>query len=106
MKEIKEELKKLKEKARFDKKLGNYDDLVKKILSFEDALDGYKKIEEIEPNELVKDYERYEQYASLLNNVKELQYPSYLYEYIRCLAKSPYNLPTTLFNPEGAQDYN
>lgn len=105
MKEIKELLKILKEKARFDKslKVDSEDILRRKIISFEDSLEEYKKIEKIEPNGLVKDYERYEQYVSLLNNVKELQYPSYLYEYIRCLAKPPYNLPTTLFNPEGAQ---
>lgn len=100
LEKVRNSLKELKRKARLDGQLQDdtLESLYEKIRKLEDALDNIS--ETPRPSDL-EELERDRRQLAVIERIKGMQYPSYLYEFASTLTNPPFSLPTSLMEPEG-----
>jgi hypothetical protein len=100
LEKVRNSLKELKRRARLDGQLQDdtLESLYEKIRKLEDALDNLS--ETPHPSDL-EELERDRRQLAVIEKIKGMQYPSYLYEFASTLTNPPFSLPTSLMEPEG-----
>lgn len=102
--EVKRLLIPIKRKAREDTSLSDeqFDELSKTIHFLEKVLDDYADMPEEDIGKIRTKSDKSTKLFAVLDRIAKERNPSYVDEFIRAVADSPFTLPSTLFQPEGA----
>jgi hypothetical protein len=106
--ELKNLLSNLKDRVRRDPNVPGqvYESIVIASRALDEALAEQEKAQKLDQAEVKELYENAQRLSLMLENIKRnkgMRYPSYLDEFVQSIAKAPFTMPRTLYEPQGAE---
>lgn len=102
--EIRQLINDLRNKVRRDQEIPDklHNTLIVASSAVEERLGQMEQMADVNEEKVRKLHEHAQRLSLMLENIKNLRYPSYVDEFIPSIASNPYTMPETFYRPQGA----